>query len=139
MRKIVIIGLALIPSLLQADTSGLKFVDAWLKQLPPVVPVRAGYMQIRNPTKQNHEIIAIQSDAFERVEMHESRMQDGMMTMNQLNSLPLPAGGLVELKPGGKHLMLMNPMQSLQVGDRVDLVITFEDESSQRVSLEVRK
>lgn len=139
MKKLLIAGLILIPALLQADTSNLRFNDGWIKQLPPVVPVRAGYLKINNPSRQDHEIVAIQSDAFERVEIHESMMQDDMMTMVELQSLVLPAGGDLELKPGGKHLMLINPIQGLQVGDHFNIVITFADETSQRVQLEVRK
>lgn len=143
MKKFLLIALALVPvfmpSSILADTSKLRFIDGWIKQLPPVVPMRAGYLQINNPGKQEHEIIAFQSDAFDRIEMHESKMQDGMMKMVELESLMLPAGGTVELKPGGKHLMLINPTQNLEVGDRFYVVVTFADETSQRIQLEVRK
>ena len=139
MKKILFLCLALSPMFLHADTSSIRFTDGWIKQLPPVVPVRAGYIQINNPSKQDHQIVGVQSDAFERVEIHESKMQDGVMIMDRILSLTLPAASQVELKPGGIHLMLMNPIQSLQIGDRFDVVITFEDETSKNVRFEVRK
>jgi hypothetical protein len=143
MNKTLFIALAFIAAFtapfLQADTSNLRFIDGWIKQLPAVVPVRAGYLQIDNPDKQSHEVIAFQSDAFERIEMHESRMQDDIMTMVELQSLILPADGTLELKPGGKHLMLINPTRSLQIGEDFYIVITFADETSQRMRMEVRK
>lgn len=139
MKKLIVLGLLCIPTLLHADTSNLQFINGWMKQLPPVVPLRAGYLQIKNPDKQDHQIIALQSDAFERVEMHESRMQDGVMHMVELESLLLPAESRLELKPGGKHLMLVNPIQPLNIGDRFNVIVTFADESTISVQLEVRK
>ena len=83
--------------------------------------------------------MALQSTAFEKVEIHETIMADGMMKMIELDSLELPAKSLVELKPGGKHMMLITPVQPLNIGDKVELLVTFEDESTQSVMLEVKK
>lgn len=124
---------------LMADSSQVLFKNGWIKQLPPVVPMRAGYMSIENNSDQEQEIIAFQSDAFESVEMHETLMQDGMMAMQQQESFVLPAKSRVELKPGGKHLMLITPKQAMQLGDDINLIVTFSDNSTQAIQLEVRK
>ena len=140
MKRTLLAGLILLPMSLLADSSQVLFTNGWLKQLPPVVPLRAGYISIENNSDQNHEIIAFQSDAFEAVEMHETRMQqDGTMRMVELESIPLPAKSLVELKPGGRHLMLVTPKQAMQLGDQINLVVTFSDASSQAIQLEVRR
>ena len=122
-----------------ADTSRIDFSGGWIKQLPPVVPMRAGYLTIENRSARNHRISAIQSQSFDSVEVHESKLQDGVMKMVELDSIELPAGARVELKPGGKHLMLIGPEHNLQVGERVQVTITFDDGSAQRVQLEVRQ
>ena len=60
------------------------------------------------------------------------------------NSLPLrfiPVGTeihAVELKPGGLHLMLMQPKDSLKPGDAVEVVLELEDGQTSAVELEVR-
>ena len=139
MKRYLLASLILFPISLIADSSQVLFTNGWIKQLPPVVPVRAGYMTIDNNSEQNHEIIAFQSDAFESVEMHETQMlQDGSMKMVEQETIPLPAKSRVELKPGGKHLMLMTTKQAMQMGDKIDLVVTFSDASSQAIQLEVK-
>mgnify|MGYP001811898585 CR=1 FL=1 len=137
-KLLILLALGIAPSL-QADTSKIRFSQGWIRHLPPVVPMRAGYLQIKNNSKQAHEIIAFQSEAFERVEMHETMMMDGAMSMKELDSLPLPANGTEELKPGGKHLMLIRPKQTLEIGQDVDVIVTFQDGTSQSIQLEVKK
>jgi copper(I)-binding protein len=41
-----------------------------------------------------------------KVAMHESIDKDGMMTMEALDKVDIPAKGTVAFAPGGKHLML---------------------------------
>lgn len=139
MKKLVFLALLFFSALAQADSTQVQFINGWIKQLPPVIPMRAGYVQINNLSDQNHEIISFQSSAFESIEMHETKMDDGMMKMIEQESIELPSKGLVELKPGSKHLMLIAPTQTLEIGDKIDLTVTFSDDSSQLIQFEVRK
>ena len=139
MKKLLLCALVGFTPLLHADTSKIRFSQGWIKHLPPVVPMRAGYLTIANNSKQAHEIIAFQSESFERVELHETMMLEGTMSMVELDSLPLPANASEELKPGGKHLMLIQPKESLDIGDDINVTVTFEDGSSKRVQLEIRR
>ena len=139
MNKFVLLSLFLFSTLLNADSSKVEFSGGWIKQLPPVVPMRAGYLQIHNKGKSAARITAFQSDTFERVEMHETMMADGMMKMQEMHELVIPAEGMVELKPGGKHLMLITPKTALELGDKIDLIATFDDEQSQQVSLVIKR
>ncbi|MDJ0882013.1 MAG: copper chaperone PCu(A)C [Gammaproteobacteria bacterium] len=138
MFKYFFLAILWLPSLVIADSTLVSFSNGWIKQLPPVVPMRAGYMQIENTGEKEQTIIAIQSEQFERVEMHETKMSDGMMQMEELYNLVIPAKSSVELKPGGKHLMLITPTVSLEVGDTVDITVTFSDETAQRVQLKIK-
>ena len=52
------------------------------------------------------ELVSVISDDVLRMEMHETTEKDGMMSMAQLKSIPVPAGKTVKLEPGGKHLMI---------------------------------
>ncbi len=61
------------------------------------------------------------------VQIHESRIESGMMMMRELREgLPLPAGQPVALAPGGNHLMLLGVKEPLVAGDTVALTLTFE-------------
>ncbi len=139
MKKIILLAILLISNSVFAENINVQFIDGWIKQLPPVVPMRAGYMQIKNDSRESMEIISLQSDAFETVEMHETKMEGGMMKMIELETIPLPAQSSVELKPGGKHLMLISPIQPLQIGDIVKVIATFSNNSTQSIELEVKK
>ena len=71
-------------------------------------------------------LLSVTSPDANLVQIHESRIESGMMMMGELrDGLPLPAGETVALKPGGDHLMLMGVKQPLVPGDTVTLALTF--------------
>jgi copper(I)-binding protein len=72
-------------------------------------------------------LVSVASPAANLVQIHESRIESGMMMMNELKEgLPLPAGETVALAPGGNHLMLLGVKEPLVAGDTVALTLTFE-------------
>ena len=117
----------------------LKISDAWIKNLPPVVPMRAGYMTIENNTDQAIKIIGAESEVFTAVEIHETIEKDGMMSMQPVSILSIPAGTEAKLTPGGMHLMMMQPEEDLKPGDLVSITLKFDDGSTQTLQMTVRK
>jgi len=111
--------------------------DPWIKNLPPSVPVRAGYMTIHNPQSKAVSIVSLRSDAFASIEIHQTIEQDGMMSMEQVPSLKIEPNSSVQLAPGGLHLMMMNPSEPTQPGDQLEIVIVIDDGSEQRVVMQV--
>jgi hypothetical protein len=117
----------------------LDIHDAWIKNLPPAVPVRAGYMTIRNAQANAVSIIAIRSDAFASVEIHRTIAQDGMMRMEPVPTLVIEPDSSVQLAPGGLHLMMMNPAEPTKPGDVLKIVIELDDGSAQSLTMTVKK
>lgn len=115
----------------------LDIRDPWIKNLPPSVPVRAGYMTIHNPQTKTVSIVSLRSDAFASIEIHRTIEQDGMMRMEQVPSLKIESNSSVQLAPGGLHLMMMNPSEPTQPGDLLEIVIVLDDGSEQRVDMQV--
>ena len=136
MRRLIITCVLSLLSL--GSLAETRLADGWIKQLPPSVPMRAGYFTINNNGTSADRLLSASSPAFNKIEMHETRMADGMMSMNQLMDVPVDAGVTVEFKPGGLHLMLMGIKQPLEVGDKVPVTLTFES-GEQTIELEVRK
>ncbi len=134
-RLLLVSCLLIVATSLHAET---RVSDGWIKQLPPSVPMRAGYLTIANTGETNDKLLSASSPAFKMIEMHESRMSDGMMTMNEMPEIPVPAGATVEFKPGGLHLMLMGLQQYLEIGDQVPVTLTFES-GAQTLQLEVKR
>lgn len=115
-------------------------IDApWIRMPPPPAAVAAGYLGIRNNGAVGDRLLAVETAAAARVEIHEMREEDGMLRMRQMEvGLDLAPGAHVELKPGGYHLMLMEPQADLAVGSRVPAVLVFEHAGRVPVEFEVR-
>jgi copper(I)-binding protein len=63
---------------------------------------------------------------------------DPQMRMQELaDGLPLPAGGMVTLEPGGYHVMLLDIAEPLAVGDEIELTLDFEHADDVTVTVEV--
>jgi copper(I)-binding protein len=85
-----------------------------------------------------NRLVSVTSPAANLVQIHESRIESGMMMMNELKEgLPLPAGETVALAPGGNHLMLLGVEEPLVAGDTVALTLTFESSSPVEVTATV--
>lgn len=117
----------------------LKVSDAWVAEGPPVASVLAGYLTIENPGSRDITITAARCPDFRAVEIHEMRMAGGMMEMRQLETLVIPAGGRVELAPGGFHLMLIKPNKVFRAGDTVTVTLQLDDGQSLAVPMPVKK
>lgn len=83
-------------------------------------------------------LVSASSPDAGRVQIHESRIESGMMMMHELREgLPLPAGEAVALAPGGNHLMLLGVKEPLVAGDTVALTLTFETSAPVEVTAPV--
>ena len=49
-----------------------------------------------------------------------------MMMMRPITKLGVPAGGKLEMKPGGYHLMLINLKRELKAGQVIDLTFVLQ-------------
>lgn len=128
-------ALLLIPSLAHAE---LIVENAWIQNLPPSVPVRAGYLEITNPDSEAVYIIGLHGDAFTRIEMHRSVQRNGTMQMEPLPKLEIEAGATLHFEPGGLHLML-HPGQPTRPGDSYRIVIELDDGTTRNIEMVVRK
>jgi copper(I)-binding protein len=96
-------------------------------------------MEIHNAQPQADRLVAAGTDVAQTVELHETRMEGGMHRMQQVPSIEVPAGGKVELRPGGLHVMLIRLTTPLRVGDRFPLILRFERAGRLTVEVEVRE
>lgn len=96
---------------------------------------------IENLTDEDLEIVAAESDAAERVELHEIVVDDdGQEVMQEIDGgFPLPADGALELEPGGDHLMLMGLHEELHPGDVVHVSLEFEDGTTEGIDAIVKE
>lgn len=113
--------------------------DGWVR-LPPVsMPMMAGFGRIENPCAAPVTIVGASSPAFGEVSLHETRVVDGMSRMRHLPELRIAPDGTATLKPGGLHLMLMQPRAPLKEGSKVVIEFALKDGGVLRGEFIVRK
>lgn len=106
---------------------------------PGGAKVAAGYMTITNKATTADRLVSASSPAAGKVEIHEMKMQDGIMKMRELpGGLPIEAGKTASLAPGGDHLMLVELKAPLKQGDKVPVTLNFEKAGKVEVTLDVQ-
>jgi copper(I)-binding protein len=98
----------------------------------------AGYGEIRNGCATAVAVVAAGSKAFGDVSLHETTLVDGVSRMRAVERLPIAPGASVVLKPGGLHLMLMQPEVPLAKGKQLPLRLSLEDGRKVDGTLQVR-
>lgn len=122
----------------------------------------AVYFVLRNTGPQDDALIGAGTEVAGKAEIHETvavesgsdgktgegdaghgGMEDDMasqaMKMHPVESVPLPAGGAVEFRPGGLHVMLMDLKRDLAVGERFAVTLRFAGSPAQTVEVVVRE
>lgn len=128
-----------------SSTGGIELTDAWARPGGGHGMVgdmqganSAVYMVIRNHSANNDVLLMAESDIAEAVELHKSEMKDGIMTMNPVESIEIPAGGQVELAPGGLHIMLIGLKKELKTGEKFTITLVFEKAGKQTIDILVK-
>ncbi len=117
----------------------LELSAAWARPRLGKVPNSAAYMTIRNTGDSADRLVRAESTVAERTELHEHRMDEGVMRMRPIEGgIALPAGQSVALKPGGFHIMLLGLTGDLAAGDTFNLTLTFQTAGTITIPVSVR-
>ena len=90
----------------------------------PGMKMSAGFFVLTNNTDEPIRVTGVTSPQFAAVEIHETTIEDGIARMRELDALVVPPRGSVTLERGGKHLMLMRPVD---LGETVTLTLMSDD------------
>ena len=111
----------------------------WVRAMPPGAPVAGGYLSIRNSGRREDRLLSVASPDADKVEMHEMSMDGGVMRMRMIDDgIAIAPGKTFELKPGGYHLMFINPKHVFAPGETVTATLRFERAGTREVRFEVR-
>lgn len=127
--------------------------DAWARVSPAGVTMGAAYFKITSENDDSLIGVSVSTDIADHAEIHEmvhsmdmsdesmdmsdDGMHDGAMSMQQIDSLELPAGSPVRLAPGGYHIMLIDLAAPLVAGETFELTLDFATADDLTVSVEV--
>ncbi|MET0328752.1 MAG: copper chaperone PCu(A)C [Luteimonas sp.] len=120
-----------------AERAGVVVSEAWIRETPPNAAVAGGYLTLRSNAADR--LVAVETPAAASVEIHEMSHEGGMMRMRELaDGVELPAGSEVTLRPGGNHLMFIDPVEPVRAGQSIEATLRFANAPEQTVQFEVR-
>ena len=123
-----------------AQDAGVKAEGAWARASVQGQKGTGAFMRLT--AKDGARLVRAESPAAGVTEVHEMKMEGDIMRMRALPMLELPAGKVVDLKPGGYHVMLQDLKAPLMKDTSVPLTLVFQDakgvESKLNLSVPVR-
>jgi hypothetical protein len=121
---IVAVAAALSAPLVALAAGRVEVLQPWSR--PAVAGTNAvGYMVLANHGHDADALVKVESPLAARVEIHSTSMAGGMMSMQQVDKAPVPAGGQTTFGPGAYHLMLMGLTKTLKPGDTAPATLSF--------------
>ena len=135
-RPLSLFAAALAAALALPAAAQIAVADAWVRGTVAGQKATGAFMHLTSLADMT--LVAAASPMAKVVEIHEMKQEGGVMKMNAVDRVALPAGKTVELKPGGFHVMLMDLAQPLKEGETVPLTLTFEDKAGKRQTVAVQ-
>ena len=129
----------ILPLLFALATSSIhaaEITSPWVRPTAPGAKVGGAFMTVVGG-KEADRIVSGSSPVAAVVELHTHIMEGGVAKMRAIPAIDVPAGGKVELKPGGLHIMLINLKAPLKAGEAVPLKLRFEKAGEIEVNVPV--
>lgn len=104
--------------------------DAWVRGTVPKQQASGAFMQLSSG--KDTRLVAAKSPVANVVEIHEMVMDGDVMKMRQIPGLDIVPGRVLDLKPGGFHVMLIDLKGQLKAGDLVPITLVFEDTKNKK-------
>ncbi|MBM1198286.1 copper chaperone PCu(A)C [Pseudomonas fragi] len=110
--------------------------DAWVRATVAGQPSTGAFMHITSST--DSKLVEVRSPVARTVQIHESKMQNDVMSMQPVAAVALPAGKSVAIEPEGYHVMLIDLVNQVKAGDQVPLTLIVEDSKGVKELIEVK-
>ena len=105
----------------------LEIKNPWARATPKGAAVAGGYMTIINRGTTADRLIGGSSPVAGKFEMHEMKVEQGVMRMRPLTQgLEIKPGATVEFRPGSYHLMFLQLKAPFEQGKNVKGTLVFE-------------
>ena len=120
------------------NVGALTVDNPWGRPNLPERPT-AAYLEIRIAGETPDRLIIARAPGFDSGELHTTTEEGGVMKMAQLDAIVAPAGGSVDLEPGGHHIMLFGAPELYKEGDKYNLILVFENAGELEVEVHVER
>ena len=99
----------------------------------------AGYLIIRNHNDKALNLLQV-STALGRAMLHETTTTDsGVVKMEHLVKVHIPAGDELIMQPGSIHIMIMGLSRALVVGEKIPATLKFSDDLEMDIEFTVQE
>ena len=136
-RSLPVFAFLLVAACGRSTAPDVGVTDAWARATAPGQPSGAVYAVIENRGGQPDRLTGAATGKAAMVMIHENRQAGGIARMRMVDGLEIPAGGRLELKPGGTHIMIEGLNAPLAAGERFDLRLRFEASGEKTVPVTV--
>lgn len=127
MKKLMLLlALAATPLAAHDQKSGeLHIIHPSIPEPAATAKAAAGYVTISNEGEAPEELIGVRSPFAETTTLHTTLFEDGVAKMRPLIAVPIAPGDVVNLEPGGMHVMFMGLTGTAQEGDMIPATLIF--------------
>jgi copper(I)-binding protein len=109
------------------EIGALEIINPWSRATPLGATVGGGYLKVKNNGGEPDYLMGGTTDVSARAELHEMRIDNGIMKMRPLPAgIEIKPGATVELSPGALHLMFVGLKRRLVAGERVKGTLVFK-------------
>ena len=138
--EIVCLALALAaPGAAVAADGALQISQAWVPAAEQTGVDLPLLMTITNGSASPDALLRVRCPFANFSERHTVDRGEGAPAKRAIPSIPIPAGGTLQLKPDGYHVMLLQTRQKLAQGDTLTCSLTFQKAGLLETEVHVKK
>lgn len=116
----------------------ISISEQYARETIPGTTISSAYMSIKNSMDKDVALVSITSTVSSRIELHEHLMTNGMMQMQQVESIIVKANDKTVLQPHGYHVMIFNLDEPLVAGTEIDMALKFDNDQTVNIKLPVQ-
>jgi len=136
--KRILSAALLLASCTKGGPPDLQISNAWARETVVGQHATAAYLTIANKGVGDDRLVRVASAAPAMAMLHASESSDGVSRMRAMESgVAIPAGGTIEFKPGGTHVMVSGLGEPLHPGQSLKMVLNFEKSGERSVDVRI--
>jgi copper(I)-binding protein len=120
-----------------ARAQTLSVTNGWVRLLPGNLP-QGGYFTLHNGGDKTVTLVGAAAPGYGKVMLHKTVHQSGVDKMVHVESIDVKPGDNLVFAPGGYHIMLMQPHNHLEPGDKLPVTLLFGDGDKLTADFDVR-
>ncbi len=136
---VALLGTLAIAGVASAEDGAIRVNEAWARATPGGARTGAVYLTVTNAGTTLDTITGVSTPAADKAELHQMKIENGIMEMRPVPALAVPPGQSLTLGPNGYHVMLTGLRAPLKEGGTVPLTLTFEHAGPVSVTASIAK